>query len=257
VGNYVLITGASAGIGVAYADEVAKAGYGTILVARRKEKLEHVAEKIRQRYNTPVEIITADLALPKAAEEVIAQVLSRNLPVAGLINNAGFGDRGYFADLSLVRQKDMVQVNIVTLLELCHRIIPLMAGKPDAFIINVASTAAFQAGPEMTTYYATKAFVLSFSEALSEELKEQGIAVSVTCPGATKTEFAAEASMVDAKMMNSPMVMTAEEVARISFAGRNRTIVVPGLANLLGTWSVKLTPRSISRKVARWVTKGK
>ncbi|KZZ46320.1 short-chain dehydrogenase, partial [Oleiphilus sp. HI0085] len=170
----------------------------------------------------------------------------------GLINNAGFGDRGAFTELSLDRQLQMIQLNVTSLVDLTHRLIPKLSQQSNSFIINVASTAAFQAGPNMAIYYATKAFVLSFSEALYEELKGQGIAVSTLCPGATASEFASEANMTNTKLFKAG-AMTAEAVVRKSLKKKDRAIVITGWKNIFGVWSGKLSPRSVTRKLAGWL----
>ena len=169
--------------------------------------------------------------------------------MTGLINNAGFGDRGQFADLDLQRQLDMVQVNVTALVDLTWRLVPALKQAQDAFVINVASTAAFQAGPNMTIYYATKAFVLSFSEGLHEELKASGVAVSALCPGATDSEFATEAHMTDTLLFKAGTMRT-DAVVKKSLAARRRAIVIPGLKNLLLVWMGKLSPRMITRRLA-------
>ena len=180
--NYTLITGASAGIGEVFAKELAHAGNNLILVARRKEKLEALAQELIAQYGVAVEILVVDLMSTESSSVIVKHIESSNWVIDGLINNAGFGDRGAFVDLPLDRQLQMIQLNVTTLVELTHRLLPCMLTQQSPYIINVASTAAFQAGPNMAIYYATKAFVLSFSEALHEELSGKGIAVSALCP---------------------------------------------------------------------------
>lgn len=146
----------------------------------------------------------------------------------------------------------MIQLNVTSLVALTHRLLPELRQQKEAFIINVASTAAFQAGPNMAIYYATKAFVLSFSEALHEELKKDHIAVSTLCPGATQSEFAQEANMSDTKLFKAG-AMTAEDVVRKSLKNQRKAIVITGWRNIFGVWSGKLSPRSITRKLAGWL----
>ena len=201
--NYTLITGASAGIGEVFAKQLAQQGQNLILTARRKEKLEQLATKLQNQYSIKVQTISADLADKDGSKILADTVLENGWQVNGLINNAGFGDRGQFSELSLERQLQMIQVSVTSLVELTHRLLPLIRKQQQAFIINVASTAAFQAGPNMAIYYATKAFVLSFTEALHEELKGAGISVSTLCPGATHTEFAQEANMTNTKLFKA------------------------------------------------------
>ena len=245
-GKTALITGASSGIGEQMARQLAAVGCNLILVARRTERLDSLAGELA---SVTVDVITADLSDPQAAEAVYAQTQAAGRQVDILINNAGFGDRGQFADLDLQRQLDMVQVNVTALVDLTWRLVPALKQAKDAFVINVASSAAFQAGPNMTIYYATKAFVLSFSEGLHEELKGNGIAVSALCPGATDSEFATEAHMTDTLLFKAG-TMTTEAVVKKSLAGRRRAIVIPGLKNLLLVWMGKFSPRMITRRLA-------
>lgn len=250
--NYTLITGASAGIGEVFAKQLAQQGQNLILTARRKEKLEQLATKLQNQYSIKVQTISADLADKDGSKILADTVLENGWQVNGLINNAGFGDRGQFSELSLERQLQMIQVNVTSLVELTHRLLPLIRKQQQAFIINVASTAAFQAGPNMAIYYATKAFVLSFTEALHEELKGAGISVSTLCPGATHTEFAQEANMTNTKLFKAG-AMSAEDVVKKALRRKNRAIVITGWKNIFGVWSGKLSPRSVSRKLAGWL----
>ena len=169
-----------------------------------------------------------------------------------MINNAGFGNRGNFADLPLQRQMQMIQLNVSTLVELTHRLVPNMREQKKPFIINVASIAAFQAGPNMAIYYATKAFVLSFSEAIHEELRHRGIAVSALCPGPTHSEFAEEANLTDLSLFNA-VAMTSADVVKQALANRNSAIVVTGIKNQIGVLFGKVSPRFMTRKIAGWL----
>jgi len=250
--NYTLITGASAGIGEVFAKQLAQQGNNLVLTARRKEKLDSLARELSNLYKVQVETISADLATSDGSQALAKQIAESGWQINGLINNAGFGDRGSFTDLSLERQLQMIQLNVTTLVDLTHRLLPNIRQQQKAFIINVASTAAFQAGPNMAIYYATKAFVLSFSEALHEELKNQGIAVSALCPGATASEFATEANMADTKLFKAG-AMTPEAVVRKSLRKKNKAIVITGWKNIFGVWSGKLSPRLVTRKLAGWL----
>ena len=245
----VLITGASAGIGEEFARQLATQGHNLVLAARRLDRLETLASELRQRHNLEVVCIASDLALAGASEKLVADMATHNVELTGLINNAGFGDRGDFSDLPLQRQLDMIQVNVTALVDLTWRLVPQLKAARDAFLINVASTAAFQAGPNMSIYYASKAFVLSFSEGLHEELKKEGVAVSALCPGATASEFAQEANMTNTLLFKAG-TMTTEAVVSKALAGRHRAIVIPGLKNLLMVWLGKLSPRMITRRLA-------
>lgn len=245
----VLITGASAGIGEEFARQLATQGHNLVLAARRLDRLETLASELRQRHNLEVVCIASDLALAGASEKLVADMATHNVELTGLINNAGFGDRGDFSDLPLQRQLDMIQVNVTALVDLTWQLVPQLKAASDAFLINVASTAAFQAGPNMSIYYASKAFVLSFSEGLHEELKKEGVAVSALCPGATASEFAQEANMTNTLLFKAG-TMTTEAVVSKALAGRHRAIVIPGLKNLLMVWLGKLSPRMITRRLA-------
>ena len=246
--RYVLVTGASAGIGEEFAKQLAQQGENLILVARREDRLQALAEQLRSAHGVSVQIVASDLSLPEAPERLAARVMQEGWELNGLINNAGFGDRGRFTELSLERQMSMIQVNVTALVELTHRLLPLLQVQQDAFVINVASTASFQSGPNMAIYYATKAFVLSFSEALHEELSGR-VRVSALCPGATESEFAKEANMTDTILFKAG-TMTSEAVVRKALKQRRRAIVIPGFKNWFGALLAKLSPRAISRKMA-------
>lgn len=250
--SYTLITGASAGIGSVFAKQLAEQGQNLILSARRKEKLDELAGELSRQYKVNVETISADLAKPEGSRDLAEAITQKGWQVNGLINNAGFGDRGLFSDLSLERQIQMIQLNVTSLIDLTHRLLPNIRQQKNAFIINVASTAAFQAGPNMAIYYATKAFVLSFSEALHEELKTENITVSTLCPGATESEFAQEANMTNTKLFKAG-AMTAEAVVKKSLKKRHKAIVITGSKNIFGVWSGKVSPRSVTRKLAGWL----
>jgi short-subunit dehydrogenase len=250
--NYILITGASAGIGEVYAQQLAAQGHNLILTARREDRLKSLAEKLSAQYKVAVETVAADLADAQGASKLAEQINNKGWKLNGLINNAGFGDRGPFMSLGLERQLQMIQLNVTSLVDLTHRLLPNLSQQNKSFIINVASTAAFQAGPNMAIYYATKAFVLSFSEALHEELRGKGIAVSTLCPGPTSSEFASEANMTDTKLFKAG-AMTCEDVVKKSLKKKNRAIVITGWKNIFGVWSGKLSPRFITRRLAGWL----
>ena len=246
--KYVVITGASAGIGQEFAKQLAQAGENLILVARREQRLQQIAAELSAQYQVGVETVALDLAQPGAGEALAEKVRAEGWQLKGLINNAGFGDRGKFMDIPLDRQLNMIQVNVTVLVDLTHRLLPALQQEKDAFIINVASTASFQAGPNMAIYYATKAFVLAFSEALHEELRNR-VAVSALCPGATETEFAREANMTDTLLFKAG-TMTSEAVVRKALNNRRRAIVIPGFKNWFVALMAKLSPRAITRKMA-------
>ena len=241
-----LITGASAGLGVEFARQCVKRGEEVILVARRKDRLNKLAAELGKAH-----VIAADLSKPKAAEKLFAEVASRGLWVRTLINNAGFGLRGRFDALALDRQLEMIDLNIRSLTNLAFVALDGMRSHGGGAILNVASTAAFQPGPNMAVYFATKAYVLSFTEALHEEWKDRGIKVSALCPGPTRTEFGEVAGI---KTLGSfdRLAMEAEPVVRAGLEGldRNQAVVIPGVPNKIGAWSTRLAPRSTVRKIA-------
>ena len=245
----VLVTGASAGIGEEFARQLAAEGQHLVLVARRLDRLEALASELKARHNIEVACIASDLAVAGAAQALVSELDTRGITLGGLINNAGFGDRGGFQALSLQRQLDMIQVNVTALVDLTWRLLPALKSRPNSFVINVASTAAFQAGPNMAVYYASKAFVLSFSEALHEELKGEGVAVSALCPGATDSEFASEANMTNTLLFKAG-TMPPQAVVSKALAGRRKAIVIPGWKNLITVWLGKVSPRAVTRKLA-------
>lgn len=260
--NTVLITGASSGLGEEFAWQLAALGYDLLLVARRTEKLVHLQKNLHTKYpQISCLTLSVDLSEATAVATLVKFTQQQKIKLVGLINNAGFGTRGEFTVSSANRQSEMLQVNINTLTLLTHAFIPELRStsmaqgnlKQQPFIINVASTAAFQAGPHLAVYYASKAFVLSFSEALHEELK-QCIWVSALCPGATKTEFAEVAGMSNSLVFKL-RVMDKQTVVAYALKNRKKAIVIPGLMNKIGVVAVKLLPRFISRKLAFQIQK--
>ncbi|WP_028862077.1 SDR family NAD(P)-dependent oxidoreductase [Psychromonas aquimarina] len=253
--EYVLITGASAGLGEEFAYQLAQQGFPLLLVARRQDRLERVQKKIKDLYpDLAVRCFSADLSEAGGAQAVSDYIDKESLSIVGLVNNAGLGQRGSFADSELSRQMHILQVNISALVSLTHLCIPLLRRQKNSFIINVASTAAFQAGPNLAVYYASKAFVLSFSEALHEELKGQGIRVSTLCPGAVKTEFAQAADMSDSQVYKM-RVMDKQPVVSYALANLNKAVVIPGLINKIGALAAQFAPRIFARKIAYLIQK--
>jgi short-subunit dehydrogenase len=241
-----LITGASAGLGVEFARQCAARGQEIVLVARREDRLNQLAAEVGNAH-----VIAADLRKPDGPSELAAEVASRGLRICTLINNAGFGLRGRFEMLPLTRQLEMIDLNIRALTELTFAVLDDMRVNGGGAILNVASTAAFQPGPKMAVYFATKAFVLSFTEALHEELKDQGIKVSALCPGPTRTEFG-EVAGIDTLGRFDRLAMDAAPVVRAGLEGldMNRAVVIPGGVNKAGAWSTRFAPRSVVRKIA-------
>ena len=241
-----LITGASAGLGVEFARQLSKRGHRLVLAARRKDRLDELARELGN-----ARAVAIDLSKKDATAKLIADLDSHGEVVDLLVNNAGFGLIGRFAELDAKRERQMIDLNVATLTDLCRAVAPGMIERKTGGIINVASTAAFQPGPKMAVYFATKAFVLSLSEALHEELKPHGVKVSCLCPGPTRTEFGEVAGfggnlMFDKVAMNSPEVVA----AGLNGLDKNKAVVVPGFVNKVGAMSGRFAPRFVVRKIA-------
>ena len=248
----VLITGASKGIGRALAELFAKEGYNLILVARSKQLLDEIKIKLEAQYDTNVEVVIKDLSQDNAAEYIYSETSLKNINVDILVNNAGFGDFGEFHNSNWDKQRMMVQVNVLSLMNMTRLFIKPMIERGYGKILNVASIAAFQpGGPLMAVYYATKAFVLSFTEALSKELEGTGVTVTALCPGPTKTDFEQAASMTDSRLFNTLKVAAAEEVAIHAYKGllKGNPVVVHGFINKLLVFGIRFVPRNIVRRV--------
>jgi len=254
-----LITGASGGIGLELARLAAKDGHDVILVARSRDKLDELAKYLGGMYQVRTEVIVADLTDPETPAAIMGEVERRGLGVDLLINNAGFGDWGLFGRADLARQLAMIQVNITALTELTRLCLPRMVSQHRGRILNVASTAGFAPGPLMAVYYATKAYVISFSEAIGNELQGTGISVTALCPGPTRTGFAQVAGMGHSNLFKSPTVMEAAPVAAAGYRGmlRGKAIVVPGLANKALIQSIRISPRWMIRMITRWFQEGR
>jgi hypothetical protein len=249
----VLITGASAGIGYELSKVFAENGYNLVLVSRNKQRLEVIAKEMENQHDIQAKVIPKDLSKSTASQELYDDIVADGINIAVLVNNAGFGINGKFTDLSADKHMELIQLNITSLTLLCKLFGTDMVKRRSGSILNVASTAAFQAGPLMSTYYASKAYVLLLSEALNNELAQDGINVSVLCPGPTHTEFAVRADMSSAKIVNVPWIMSAAEVAEIAFSGlmKGKKIIIPGLMNKLLAFSVRFTPRSVLVLITR------
>jgi short-subunit dehydrogenase len=247
-----LITGASAGIGRLLAGHFARDGYDLVLVARRAAALEQLAAQLSAAHAVGARVLAMDLSDPGGAARVHESLAGDGTIVDVVVNNAGFGLQGHFARLPLDRQLEMIQLNIVALTELTRRFLPGMLQRNRGGVLNVASTAAFQPGPFMSVYYATKAYVLSFTEALAEEVSGSAVRVSCLAPGPTDTEFAEVAGLKKSPLFTGA-VMEAEPVARAGYEGwtRGKVLVVPGASNRLGAIAVRLAPRAKVRKITR------
>ena len=246
--NTTLITGASSGIGAAFARKLAARGRNVFLVARSEDKLIALCNELGRLTSIRAQYLALDLQHPEAAAQLVEETTKRELEIEMLINNAGFGSMGDFAKLDLNRELEMIQLNISALVDLTQRFLLPMRERKRGTIINVASTAGFQAVPYMATYAATKAFVLTFSEALWEENRLHGVHVMALCPGVTETNFF-EASKIDRPPMRT--VQTPEEVVEAALRGlsRKKSVVVSGWTNWFTVEAERFVPRTLVTKV--------
>lgn len=243
----VLITGASQGIGLELARVFAKNNFDLVLVARDKEKLREVAKELSKNHKIQVVTISKDLSEHKSYFELYNTIKKQGLKIEILVNNAGFGNFGNFSETDLSKEESMIDVNVKALTSLTKLFLQDMLKRKSGKILNVASTAAFQPGPLMAVYFATKAYVLSLSEALSEELKGTGVSVSALCPGPTTSQFQERAGMQNANLFKKKKVMSSEEVAQIAFKGlmENKRVIIPGFRNKVSAFLGRILPRSI------------
>jgi len=246
VNKVALITGASAGLGEEFARQLSAKGFRLVLAARRKDRLDSLAKELGN-----ARAVAIDLSKKGAPAKLLANVEAAGETVDLLINNAGFGLIGRFAKRDPERLREMIDLNVGALTDLCRAVAPAMIDRKSGSILNVASTAAFQPGPNMAVYFATKAYVLSFTEALHEELKPHGIQVSALCPGPTRTEFGEVAGFGGSGLFDR-VAMEAPAVVKLGLngLGRNRAVVVPGLLNKIGAASTRFAPRPVVRKIA-------
>jgi len=251
----VLVTGASSGIGRELVHCFARNGHTCVLLARSEDALHSLADTLRSRYGVEASVLSADLSVSDAAHTVRDRLAERDLQVDVLVNNAGFGVRGRFAEEDARQQMDVVQVNVTALTHLTRLLLPGMLERRHGGVLNVASTAAFQPGPNMSVYYATKAYVLSFSEGLAEEVAGRGVTVTCLAPGPTRTPFVDKAEMGDTALFRFAEPMTAEAVAQAGHDGfrAGDPLVIPGWPNKVGAFLVRFAPRSLTRKVAGWL----
>ena len=240
-----MITGASAGLGADFARQCAARGERLVLVARRREQLEALASELGN-----ARAVSMDLGEPGAAAALAADLVAHGEHCQVLINNAGFGLWGKFASLDGPRQRSMIDLNCGTLVELTHILLAPMLERKSGAILNVASTAAFQPGPGMATYFATKAFVLSFTEALHEEVASHGVRVTALCPGPTKTEFGEVAGFKGNGAFDKISARSEDVVAMgLKALDRGTAVAIPGLVNKAGAQAHRFMPRSLLRKV--------
>ena len=255
-GRTALITGASSGIGKALAENFARDGYSVILSARSVEKLEALAVDLQRRYGAGALVISADLEVAGGAERLHAEIASRGIKLCALANNAGYGAFGEFQNTSLATELTMMQINMQAVVVLTKLFLPdLLANRGK--IINTASTAAFQPGPYMAVYYATKAFVLSFSEALAEELTGTGVTVTAFCPGPTASGFQAKARVEESGLVKGRSLPPADKVAAAGYRAmqRGRRVYIHGAGNWLLAESVRFMPRTLTTRFVKMISK--
>lgn len=247
--NYALITGASSGIGRDLTHCFASDGWSVILTARRVDRLKELAKEISNQYGVSAQVLAGDLSKPETPEFIYKECETKGWDVDALVNNAGFASYGAFHETDLHNELDLLQVNINALTQLCKLFIPGMISRQRGYILNVGSTAGFQPGPLMAVYYASKAYVVHFSEAIANELKDKGIKVTVLCPGPTETEFVERAGLEGSNLFKSLHVMDSRPVAQAGYDGlmTGKTVVIPGLMNKLTVQSNRISPR-------KWVT---
>lgn len=245
--NIALITGASKGIGRALAIEFAKRGFSLILIAQNTAELESLQKEVRQHYQCNSKTFSIDLAHPDSVDQIVHYFAEEMPEVTVLINDAGLGFANPLTNMTAEQVLRQVRVNIEALTKLTHRVLPFMVARKRGRILNVASTAAFSPGPFMSIYFASKAYVLSFSEAIREEYRKQGVMISVLCPGVTRTAFHARAGMMQSWTMKLLTVMTPEKVAKIGCKGvlKGKRVIIPGIMNKVNAFLMALLPSRV------------
>jgi hypothetical protein len=253
--RYALVTGASSGIGRAFAALFAADGWTPILVARSEERLRAVADALRGDHGSEAQVVALDLGTPGAAQRLFDEVESRGLEVEALVNNAGFATFGKFAETSLEDETEEINLNILALTQLSKLYVQRMIARGSGRICNVASTAAFQPGPMMAVYCATKAYVLSFTEAISNEVEGTGVTVTCFCPGATESNFQVRANMQESALVKNRKIPDALSVAAAGYTAMmaGKRLEIPGLANRIGSALPRFVPRAVVLNVARKV----
>jgi short-subunit dehydrogenase len=248
-----LITGASSGIGLHFAELFARDGVRPVLVARSGDKLHALAADIAARYGLDAVAIPLDLAQPGAAERLFEEVERRQIAVDALVNNAGFATYGLFADTSLAEEREELQLNVLTLTELTKLFLKPMLARGRGRILNVASTAGFQPGPYSAVYYASKSYVLLFSEALSNELEGTGVTATCLAPGATESGFQGRAGIGKSWLFNGRRVSDPAKVALAGYRAmqRGQSLVIPGIFNQISAFAPRLTPRKLVTRISR------
>ncbi|HHW90197.1 MAG TPA: SDR family oxidoreductase [Clostridiales bacterium] len=252
-----LITGASGGIGYEFAYLFARDGYNLVLIARSQDKLNKLKQDLQNQFDIEIINITKDLSLPNSAQEVFDEIQRANINIDVLVNNAGLGDFGEFEKSDIFKIDAMIELNINTLTKLTRLFLPKMLLQKSGKILNVSSLGGFQPGPLMAVYYASKAYVLSFSEAISRELKGTGVSVTALCPGPTKTNFAQSANLGMSGLFVNLQIADAKKVAEFGYKKmeKGKVIAVPGFYNKIATIGVKLLPRKFIRNMVYRIQK--
>ncbi|TAE31536.1 MAG: SDR family oxidoreductase [Candidatus Kapaibacterium sp.] len=248
-----LITGASSGIGYELAKIFARNKQNVILVARSEKKLQEIARELEKSYGITATVIAKDVSKLSAVQEMYDAVQQAGIRVEYLVNNAGFGDFGFFTETSWEKELEMINLNMTSLTALTKLFAKDMVARKSGKIMNVASTASFQPGPLMAVYYATKSYVLSFSEAISNELKDKGVTVTALCPGPTESGFQSAAAMEDSKLVKGKKMPTSKDVAEYGYKAMmsGKVVAVHGAMNKLMAQSVRYTPRAVVRSLVR------
>jgi short-subunit dehydrogenase len=247
-----LVTGATSGIGKELSRLFAQNGFDLVMIARDRPRLEHIAMQLRDDFGISADTIPKDLSHPAAPEEILSELRSKSIHIDVLVNNAGFNEYGPFNETDMQRELQMIQVNMVSLTCLTKLLLPGMLRQNHGRVLNVGSTGSFAPGPLNAVYCATKAYVLSFSDALSEELRDTGVTVTTLCPGPTKTNFARRAEMEDAKIFQGSL-MDARRVSEIGYQALmdGKTSVIAGTANKLLVFSLRFMPRNMVARISR------
>lgn len=248
-----LITGASSGIGYELAKIFARDKYNVVLVARSDKKLQEIAAEIEKEYGVTAKVIAKDVSKITAAQEIYNILKQEGIKVDALVNNAGFGDFGFFTETSWEKELEMINLNMTSLTALTKLFVKDMVSRKSGKILNLASTASFQPGPLMAVYYATKAYVLSFSEAIANELQGTGVTVTALCPGPTESGFQSAADMKDSKLVKGKKLPTSKEVAEYGYQAMKsgKVVAVHGMMNKIMAQSVRYSPRSVVRSLVR------
>jgi short-subunit dehydrogenase len=250
--DFALITGASGGIGYYFAHELAKRKHNLILIARSEDKLQKLANELKEKYSISCNYLSIDLSQPNASEQVMSWCKDNHYEIDILINNAGYGLFGPFENQYLKDVTNMLQLNMNTLVELCHVFMPQLKSKSKAYILNVASTASYQAVPTLASYAASKAFVVLFTRGLRYELKDTNLSVSCFSPGTTSTNFMDRAGMQNLKERAEKFAMSAESVAKIGIEGmyKGKAEIIPGFVNWFSAKLTGFVPKALTEKIA-------